>query len=279
MRIQGRNKTMNKPMFSNPLETYPGITIDDLNKYLPAILTAEDIAMTTENMQEGLFLANCIDGLKNIPDQSIDLCIVDPSANIWNNIDENKQQKTLQEYYKWNTHWIDEIFRVLKNTGAIYLLTDWHYSGMYHSLLSERFKVQTRITWQNKKQKSNNDNPTWSEKSSDIWFATKSNDFLFNQKAISVKLDREELLEKPIDSNIWVNIPKLLDENSRKPLEIFIKIIEASSFKLNWILDPFMTTGDIGLASKISGRRFIGLESDKDRLLLAMKRIDQQKLI
>lgn len=269
---------MNKPMFSNPLETYPGITIDDLNKYLPAILTAEDIAMTEENMQEGLFLANCIDGLKNIPDQAIDLCIVDPSENVWNKIDGNKQQRTLQEYYKWNINWIDEIFRVLKNTGAIYLLTNWHYSGMYHSLLSEKFKVQTRITWKNRNKNINNDNPTWSEKSSDIWFATKSNDFLFNQKAISLKLDREELLEKPIDSNIWVDIPKFSDENSRKPMEIFIKIIEASSFKLNWILDPFMATGDIGLASKISGRRFIGFESDKDRLLLAMKRIDQQKL-
>ena len=141
---------MNKAMFSNPLETYPGITIDDLNKYLPAILTADDIEMTAEYMKEGLFLANCMDGLKNIPDQSIDLCIVDPSTNSWNNINQDRGPKTLQEYYKWNTQWIDEIFRVLKNTGAIYLLTDWHYSGMYHGLLSEKFKIQTRITWQNK---------------------------------------------------------------------------------------------------------------------------------
>ena len=93
-------------MFSNPLETYPGITIDDLNKYLPAIVTVDDVFMTKENMREGLFLGAFIDGIKNIPNQSIDLCIVDPSANTWNNIDENNQQMTLQEYYKWNTIWI-----------------------------------------------------------------------------------------------------------------------------------------------------------------------------
>ena len=29
----------------NPLETYPGLNIDDLNKYLPAIRTVEDINM------------------------------------------------------------------------------------------------------------------------------------------------------------------------------------------------------------------------------------------
>ena len=31
------------PLFTNPLETYPGLTIDHLNKYLPAIRTVEDI--------------------------------------------------------------------------------------------------------------------------------------------------------------------------------------------------------------------------------------------
>ena len=269
---------MDKPMFSNPLETYPGITIDDLNKYLPAIVTVDDILMTKENMREGLFLGAFIDGIKNIPNQSIDLCIVDPSANTWNNIDENNQQMTLQEYYKWNTIWIKEIFRVLKNTGGIYLLTDWHHSGMYHSLLSESFNIQTRITWKNRKQKNNNVNPTWIEKSADIWFATKSNDFLFNQKAVNVKSDKKDFLEKQNDSNIWIDIPKPIDENSRKPIEVFTKIIQASSFKLNWILDPFMATGDIGVASKLSGRRYIGFESDKDRLLLAMKRIDRQNI-
>ena len=47
---------MNKSLFTNPLETSPGLTIDDLNKYLPAIHTVEDMTMTAEQMQEGLFL-------------------------------------------------------------------------------------------------------------------------------------------------------------------------------------------------------------------------------
>ena len=33
------------------------------------------------------------------------------------------------------TLWMNESFRVLKNTGAIYLFTPWQYSGMYHSLV------------------------------------------------------------------------------------------------------------------------------------------------
>jgi len=52
------------PLFSNPLEPYPGLTINDLNRYLPAVQTAEDINMTPDSMSEGLFLADVIDGLK-----------------------------------------------------------------------------------------------------------------------------------------------------------------------------------------------------------------------
>ena len=71
-------------------------------------------------------------------------------------------------------------------------------------------------------------------------------------------------------------------ENSGEPKIIqpgapgdYSKILDASSFKLNWILDPFMRSGDVGVSSKKTGRRFIGFEANKDLLLMSMKRIDQ----
>ena len=57
---------------TNPMETFPGLTIDDLNRYLPAIRTVEDMSVTIDNMQEGMFLTKCIDGLQQLPDESID---------------------------------------------------------------------------------------------------------------------------------------------------------------------------------------------------------------
>ena len=39
-----------EPIFSNPLETSPGLTINDLNRYLPAIQTLEDVSMSSEEM-------------------------------------------------------------------------------------------------------------------------------------------------------------------------------------------------------------------------------------
>jgi DNA modification methylase len=61
------------------------------------------------------------------------------------------------------------------------------------------------------------------------------------------------------------------------PTEIINRILKASSFKLNWILDPFARMGSIGITAKKMGRRFIGFEMNKDKLILAMKRIDGEE--
>ena len=268
---------MNKSILTNHPENLSGLTINDLNKYLPAILTVEDMKMSREKMVEGLYLTECIDGLKQIPDNSIDLIIADPPEDFSANIDLKNYTMTLQDYYSWNINWLKESRRILKSTGAIYLLTNWHYSSMYQSLLNNYFKLQSRITWHdpNKEQKAKL--KTWKNVVSDIWFATKSDDFQFNQEPVSTKTNNSTNDHDILVQNLWTNIPTSNVNKSDKPIELFVRILKASSFKLNWILDPFMGTGGVGLASKNCGRRFIGFETNKDKLLLAMKRIDQEK--
>ena len=68
----------NEPLFTNPLEAVRGLSVNDLNKYLPAVHKVADISMTPEKMQEGVFLGLGLDGIKKIPDSTIDLIIADP---------------------------------------------------------------------------------------------------------------------------------------------------------------------------------------------------------
>ena len=74
---------------------------------------------------------------------------------------------------------------------------------------------------------------------------------------------------------MWLDIPQVVEQGGRLPGKLFSRIINLSSSKLNWILDPFMGFGDVGVACKKNGRRFIWFETDKDQLLLSMKRIDK----
>ncbi|SVC63517.1 uncharacterized protein METZ01_LOCUS316371, partial [marine metagenome] len=96
------------PPFTNPLETYPGLTINDLNRYLPAIQTVDDISITSDQMKEGLFLSTCLDGMQQLPDRSIDLIITKPPKDPWSEINDQGSRMTLQEYYQWNEKWLDQ---------------------------------------------------------------------------------------------------------------------------------------------------------------------------
>ena len=273
----------NEPLFTNPLEAVRGLSINDLNKYLPAIQKAEDISMTIDKMREGVFLGLGLDGLKKIPDNSIDLIIADPPESPWRGTEQRGNPMTIQEYFQWNEQWLKESARVLKPTGSIYLISGWRFSGMYHSLLSTDFHIQTRITWRNAQPKDQSKPMTWINRVSDAWFATKSNDFMFNQEAVTDRensMNSANMIEMGV-TNLWSDIMDIqvgttVKMEGDKPEQLIQRILTASSFKLNWIVDPFARSGGVGVIAKKMGRRFIGFESDNDRLLMAMKRIDNE---
>ena len=53
-----------KSLFVDPLEVTTGLSIDDLNKYLPAIQKVVDIKMTADKMKDGVYLGLGLNGLK-----------------------------------------------------------------------------------------------------------------------------------------------------------------------------------------------------------------------
>ena len=264
--MQNSPKEVSNILHNSSIETSPGLTIDDLNRYLPAVQSYKEINLSKDKMKEGMFLTDCLKGIKRIPAASIDLIITDPTGAPF--ID---KQFKLEDYYQWNKNWLIEARRVLKEAGSIYLMTNWQYSSMFHSLLNNLFKVRSRIIWRNRSSKVEN-KKGWIDDTSDIWYATKSNEFIFLKNDES-NTDINNINHS--NSNLWVDIPRGLDKNSKYSQKLYLRMIESSTYKLNWVLDPFMSIGDVGVASKVSGRRFIGFEKDKDSLLLAMKRVDR----
>jgi len=265
------------PLFTNPLEAVSGMTVSDLNRYLPAVRQEDEIKMTRNQMEEGLFLADGIKGLARLPDNTIDLIVTNPPESPWKDASDKNSPLTLQEYYQWNEKWLEQSFRVLKPTGSIYLICGWRYSGMYHALLSNNFNIQSRITWRNNQAKDQPRLVIWRNVLSDIWFATKTNEFMFDQKKVSSFKEAEQ---KQQLNNFWADIIDIQIGTKNqfergKPEEVLKRIFTVSSFKLNWVVDPFMGRGSVGIMAKKTGRRFIGFETDQDQLLMAMKRIDQ----
>ena len=234
------------------------ITVKDLNKYLPAIKTISDINFT-DKINEGLFLSEGIEAMKKIPSESIDLIVTEPLLQSQGNL-------KYKEYLNFVENWVKESRRVLTASGSIYVICPWESSSLYHSVLSKEFIIQSRITAE--RQIEEPELSQWRNKISDIWFATKTNDYIFNQNYIVNGKNINNPKPDEIKDNLWFH----LDYE-----EIIHRIIKASSFKLNWILDPFMNVGAVGVVAKKRGRRFIGFESNQDQMLLAMKTINERE--
>tara|TARA_Y100000591_G_scaffold312205_1_gene316441 strand:+ start:671 stop:1450 length:780 start_codon:yes stop_codon:yes gene_type:complete len=251
-------------LFSKEIQKSNDLTIDDLNKYLPAVRKINDLKFENHKTNEGVFYGLSPNGLKKIPEKSIDLIITEPPDFPITEINERRNNFTISEYLDWNRNWINDSYRILKDTGSIYIICDWRLSGMYQSILNQKFNIQTRISWKGKAKEKSSNSPCI-DKLYDIWFASKSNNYLFNNT------------DGVIKSNFWNDIIELRSSKTEKyPKELIKRIIEASSYKLSWVLDPFSRIGDIGVNANDMGRRFIGFEANKDKILLSMKKIDRK---
>ena len=68
-----------------------------------------------------IILGDCIEKLQELPDKSIDLVILDPPY--WKVIQEkwDYQWRTEEDYVEWCLQWLNQISRVIKLSGSLYL--------------------------------------------------------------------------------------------------------------------------------------------------------------
>ena len=90
--------------------------------------------------------------LKYIPDNSVDLMVVDPPYNLTKNFGKNTfRQMDLSEYKKWLDKWISKIVRILKPNASLYICSDWKSSIVIPLVASKYFILRNRISWEREK--------------------------------------------------------------------------------------------------------------------------------
>ena len=68
-----------------------------------------------------IYCQDCLQGMKNLPDESADIVLVDPPYNIGKNFGNNTDKMPLDAYVQWARLWLDECLRILKPTGTLYV--------------------------------------------------------------------------------------------------------------------------------------------------------------
>lgn len=236
----------------------------------------------------------CVD---HLPDQFIDLMIVDPPYNLNKKFGESKFTKSSSESYEeWLESWLSKLKRCLRMSASIYFCSDWQSSKAVQSVLEKHFIVRNRITWEREKGRGATSN--WKNCSEDIWFCTVTNDYFFDVEA--VKLKRKVIApyrhssgepkdwEETIDgnyrlthpSNLWTDIsipfwsmPENTDHPTQKPEKLITKLILASSKPGDFVFDPFVGSGTTCVVAKKLDRKYSGVEQEAEYCQMAIKRL------
>jgi site-specific DNA-methyltransferase (adenine-specific) len=163
-------------------------------------------------------------------------------------------------------------------------------------VLDKLLKVRNRITWEREKGRGAKKN--WKNASEDIWFATVSDDYVFNVEDLMLKRrvlapytdangapkDWHDTTEGQFrlthPSNLWNDItvpfwsmPENTDHPTQKPEKLLAKLILASTKQGDLVFDPFMGAGSSIVTAKKLNRRFLGIEIETEYCLLAAKRL------
>ncbi|QDT66596.1 DNA-methyltransferase [Calycomorphotria hydatis] len=85
-----------------------------------------------------LICGDCIEGMRALPEGSVDLVFADPPYNIGYDYDEYDDRRQCEDYLNWCQEWTDEIIRVLKPNGTFWLAIGDEYAADLKVMLTRR---------------------------------------------------------------------------------------------------------------------------------------------
>jgi len=146
-------------------------------------------------MLNSLILGDNLEVLKSLPDNSVDLCYIDPPffsnrnyAVIWGDKGEVRSFEDcwdggVDTYINWMYKRVEQIHRILKPTGSFYLHCDWHADAELKVYVCDKIfsnsNFRNRIIWQ--RANSNTASNQFGRNTDTIFFYSKSNEYSFNQ--------------------------------------------------------------------------------------------------
>ena len=90
---------------------------------------------------EKIINGDCIDGMKNLDSDSVDIIICDPPYNIGKDFGNDSDKQLMKDYLEWCDKWISECIRILKPKGTLYIY------GFSEILSFIRVRININVRW------------------------------------------------------------------------------------------------------------------------------------
>jgi DNA modification methylase len=160
-----------------------------------------------------LLVGDCLEVMKKMPSESIDLVITDPPFNIGKDYGGvYKDRKNFNEYIDWCKKWLSECIRLLKKDGSLYLFNYPENNAYLLPFLKEHMIFKRWMTW-HYPTNTGHSKKNFTRTQHSILFFTKTEKHKFNKDAVA------EPYKNPTDKRIQERLKN--GSNGRTPYDVF----------------------------------------------------------
>ena len=247
--------------------------------------SVKNTADVLSSFHDKFICGDALDVMRKMPDSCLDLVVTSPPYNLknstghgmkdgrggkWanaalvNGYTDHNDNMPHDEYAKWQRDCLTEMFRLIKDNGAIFYNHKWRVQA---GLLQDRqdivagFPVRQIIIWRRKG-----------------GFNFNKGYFLPTYEVIYMICKKDFVLAKGANSHgdIWEFTQEMKNEHPAPfPVALIERIISSTDAQI--ILDPFMGSGTTAVAAKKLNRNFVGIELSSEYVELSKKRLDSEK--
>jgi len=213
-----------------------------------------------------IYNMDCLVGMRDIPDKSIDMVLIDPPYLM--NYKSNRRVKSKKFEHIINDKDSQEVIReslfqinrVMKDNTSIFMFCSWHHIDFFKVEFEKYFKLKNIIVWEKNNHGTGDLKGAYAPKHEFVLFGGKGrNTNRRNRRADIVKYDK-------------VSSKRLLHP-TEKNLKMVSDFIEDYSNGNDIVLDCFMGSGTTAIACINTNRNYIGYELDETYFNIANQRI------
>jgi site-specific DNA-methyltransferase (adenine-specific) len=241
-----------------------------------------------------LYQGDCLEMMRGLEEASVDLAFADPPFNLGKKYTSNiNDALASHEYLNWSRTWLDEMVRVLKPGGALFLwnLPKWNLPlGAYlNDKLTFRHWISVDIKYSLPIQ-----NRLYPSHYALLYFIKGDKPAIFHPDRQPVSCCRhcggelrdyggykDKMNPKGISlSDVWTDIPPVRHAKYKKrdanalALKLMDRIVSMASDPGSLVLDPFGGSGTTYVAAELTGRRWVGSELDCTSILERFNALD-----
>ena len=214
-----------------------------------------------------LYQGDCLEIMRDIPDNSIDMVLCDPPYGI------NFQSQYKKSKKDWKpkilndkkpfVEFIPMIKRTLKPDACTMIFTRWDVQQTFINALNDNgIRVKNVIIWDKVMHGMGDLKRTYASRYESILFSSEQYFRFPGKRPTDIIRERKVL-------------PARLFHPNEKPVSLLKILIEQCTMPRDTIFDPFMGSGSTGVAALNTCRDFIGIELDQKYFQIAKERIEE----